>query len=77
MIWRKDGAVDERIRPAVYPESVPLEVAVWHAPGEPVPGGEEELLVVPGGIGALQVVADRVVLQREQAVEQGQAHPHR
>ncbi|MGW0956484.1 alpha-mannosidase [Streptomyces sp. NPDC002545] len=32
--------LDERIRPAVYPESVPLEVAVWHAPGEPVPVAE-------------------------------------
>ncbi|MFB0619176.1 alpha-mannosidase [Streptomyces sp. AGS-58] len=30
----------ERIRPAVYPESVPLQVAVWHAPGEPVPVAE-------------------------------------
>ncbi|MEV8558278.1 glycoside hydrolase family 38 C-terminal domain-containing protein [Streptomyces sp. NPDC051917] len=29
--------LDERIRPAVYPQSVPLQVAVWHAPGEPVP----------------------------------------
>ncbi|MGW0416925.1 alpha-mannosidase, partial [Streptomyces collinus] len=29
--------LDERIRPAVYPESVPLRVAVWHASGEPVP----------------------------------------
>ncbi|MEU1708625.1 glycoside hydrolase family 38 C-terminal domain-containing protein [Streptomyces sp. NPDC005706] len=29
--------LDERVRPAVYPESVPLRVAVWHAPGEPVP----------------------------------------
>ncbi|MEU6769771.1 glycoside hydrolase family 38 C-terminal domain-containing protein [Streptomyces sp. NPDC046759] len=29
--------LEERIRPAVYPETVPLEVAVWHAPGEPVP----------------------------------------
>ncbi|MEV7687574.1 alpha-mannosidase [Streptomyces bungoensis] len=29
--------LDERIRPAVHPESVPLRVAVWHAPGEPVP----------------------------------------
>ncbi|MEU1309380.1 glycoside hydrolase family 38 C-terminal domain-containing protein [Streptomyces cinnamoneus] len=29
--------LDERIRPAVYPESVPLDVSVWHAPGEPVP----------------------------------------
>ncbi|MEU1464325.1 glycoside hydrolase family 38 C-terminal domain-containing protein [Streptomyces sp. NPDC005727] len=29
--------LDERVLPAVYPESVPLRVAVWHAPGEPVP----------------------------------------
>ncbi|MGV9564163.1 alpha-mannosidase [Streptomyces sp. NPDC003480] len=28
--------LDERVRPAVYPESIPLQVAVWHAPGEPV-----------------------------------------
>ncbi|QHC24227.1 alpha-mannosidase [Streptomyces sp. GS7] len=28
--------LDERIRPALYPESVPLEVAAWVAPGEPV-----------------------------------------
>ncbi|WP_416981805.1 alpha-mannosidase [Streptomyces sp. T028] len=32
--------LDERIRPAVYPRSVPLDVAVWHAPGEPVPVAE-------------------------------------
>ncbi|MFI9155100.1 alpha-mannosidase [Streptomyces sp. NPDC053367] len=32
--------LDERIRPAVYPESVPLDVAVWHAPDEPVPVAE-------------------------------------
>ncbi|MEV5311075.1 glycoside hydrolase family 38 C-terminal domain-containing protein [Streptomyces sp. NPDC052610] len=32
--------LDERIRPAVHPERVPLEVAVWHAPGEPVPVAE-------------------------------------
>ncbi|MEW1774391.1 glycoside hydrolase family 38 C-terminal domain-containing protein [Streptomyces sp. NPDC086777] len=32
--------LDERVRPAVYPESVPLDVAVWHAPGEPVPVDE-------------------------------------
>ncbi|MEV5878938.1 glycoside hydrolase family 38 C-terminal domain-containing protein [Streptomyces sp. NPDC052101] len=32
--------LDERIRPAVHPESVPLRVAVWHAPGEPVPVAE-------------------------------------
>lgn len=29
--------LDERLRPAVYPESTPLTVQVWHAPGEPVP----------------------------------------
>ncbi|MCP2166433.1 alpha-mannosidase [Goodfellowiella coeruleoviolacea] len=34
---RLDRVLRERIRPAVYAESVPLEVAVWHAPGEPVP----------------------------------------
>jgi alpha-mannosidase len=32
--------LDERIRPAVHPESLPLQVAVWHAPGEPVPVAE-------------------------------------
>ncbi|QIP88005.1 alpha-mannosidase [Streptomyces sp. Tu 2975] len=32
--------LDERIRPAVYPESVPLDVTVWNAPGEPVPVAE-------------------------------------
>ncbi|MFI6879897.1 alpha-mannosidase [Streptomyces sp. NPDC050400] len=30
----------ERVRPAVYPRSVPLDVTVWHAPGEPVPVAE-------------------------------------
>jgi alpha-mannosidase len=34
---RLKRVLDERIRPAVHPESVPLEVAVWTAPGEPVP----------------------------------------
>ncbi|GHJ42105.1 glycoside hydrolase family 38 C-terminal domain-containing protein [Streptomyces sp. TS71-3] len=34
---RLERVLEERIRPAVYPESVPLQVAVWHAPGEPVP----------------------------------------
>ncbi|MGW7378070.1 alpha-mannosidase [Streptomyces sp. NPDC054794] len=38
--------LDERVRPAVYPESVPLDVAVWHAPGEPVPV-EEGLAAEP------------------------------
>lgn len=28
---RLKRVLDERIRPAVYPESVPLEVMVWHA----------------------------------------------
>ncbi|SDK00366.1 alpha-mannosidase [Nonomuraea maritima] len=32
--------LDERIRPAVYPESVPLKVGVWNALGEPVPVAE-------------------------------------
>ncbi|MEV5728272.1 glycoside hydrolase family 38 C-terminal domain-containing protein [Streptomyces pharetrae] len=32
--------LDERLRPAVHPETVPLEVTVWHAPGEPVPVAE-------------------------------------
>ena len=32
---RLKRVLDERIRPAVYPESVPLEVAVWVAPGRP------------------------------------------
>ncbi|WP_030679158.1 alpha-mannosidase [Streptomyces sp. NRRL B-1347] len=37
---RLKRVLDERIRPAVYPESVPLTVAVWNAPGEPVPVAE-------------------------------------
>ncbi|NUT09114.1 MAG: alpha-mannosidase, partial [Nonomuraea sp.] len=37
---RLKRVLDERLRPAVYPESVPLEVRVWHAPGEPVPVAE-------------------------------------
>ncbi|MFE1438620.1 alpha-mannosidase [Streptomyces sp. NPDC058739] len=41
--------LDERVRPAVYPESVPLEVAVWHAPDEPVPVAEG-LAAEPGPI---------------------------
>ncbi|MFI6348485.1 alpha-mannosidase [Streptomyces sp. NPDC050560] len=39
--------LDERIRPAVYPRTVPLDVTVWHAPGEPVP--VEEGLAARGG----------------------------
>ncbi|MFG2630267.1 alpha-mannosidase [Streptomyces sp. NPDC048473] len=37
---RLKRVLDERIRPAVYPESVPLDVNVWIAPGEPVPVAE-------------------------------------
>ncbi|MGI5142581.1 MULTISPECIES: alpha-mannosidase [unclassified Streptomyces] len=37
---RLKRVLDERIRPAVYPASVPLEVTVWNAPGEPVPVAE-------------------------------------
>ncbi|MFI6600166.1 alpha-mannosidase [Nonomuraea sp. NPDC050536] len=37
---RLKRVLDERIRPAVYPESVPLQVEVWVAPGEPVPVAE-------------------------------------
>ncbi|MCH0564551.1 MULTISPECIES: glycoside hydrolase family 38 C-terminal domain-containing protein [unclassified Streptomyces] len=37
---RLKRVLEERIRPAVHPESVPLDVAVWHAPGEPVPVAE-------------------------------------
>ncbi|MET8690087.1 glycoside hydrolase family 38 C-terminal domain-containing protein [Streptomyces sp. NPDC004732] len=37
---RLKRVLDERIRPAVYPVSVPLDVAVWNAPGEPVPVAE-------------------------------------
>ncbi|MFJ4438939.1 alpha-mannosidase [Streptomyces sp. NPDC088923] len=32
--------LEERIRPAVYAETVPLDVAIWTAPGEPVPVAE-------------------------------------
>ncbi|MFI2510532.1 alpha-mannosidase [Streptomyces sp. NPDC018972] len=54
---RLERVLDERIRPAVYPESVPLEVAVWHAPGEPVPvaeglAAEPEPVEVGAGWGA-------------------------
>src|SRR5689334_2000857 len=37
---RIDRTLRERIRPAVYPRSVPLAVEVWHVPGEPVPVSE-------------------------------------
>ncbi|MCW2968129.1 MAG: Alpha-mannosidase, partial [Solirubrobacteraceae bacterium] len=37
---RLSRALRERIRPAVYAASEPLDVTAWHAPGEPVPVGE-------------------------------------
>ncbi|MFF9838288.1 alpha-mannosidase [Streptomyces sp. NPDC013740] len=37
---RLKRVLDERVRPAVYPESVPLRVGIWTAPGEPVPVAE-------------------------------------
>ncbi|MFF9506814.1 alpha-mannosidase [Streptomyces sp. NPDC014724] len=37
---RLDRALRERIRPAVHPRTAPLEIEVWHAPGEPVPFAE-------------------------------------
>ncbi|MFF0750586.1 alpha-mannosidase [Streptomyces sp. NPDC004267] len=37
---RLKRVLDERIRPAVHPASVPLQAAIWTAPGEPVPVAE-------------------------------------
>ncbi|MFJ4918808.1 alpha-mannosidase [Streptomyces sp. NPDC088725] len=37
---RLKRVLEERVRPAVYPESIPLDVAIWTAPGEPVPVDE-------------------------------------
>ncbi|WP_127355779.1 alpha-mannosidase [Actinacidiphila soli] len=37
---RLKRVLDERIRPAVYPVSVPLHTGIWNAPGEPVPVAE-------------------------------------
>ncbi|WP_344075117.1 alpha-mannosidase [Nocardiopsis metallicus] len=37
---RLDRVLRERVWPAVYTASVPLEVARWDAPGEPVPAAE-------------------------------------
>jgi alpha-mannosidase len=37
---RLDRVLRERLRPAVHGEAVPLRVAAWHAPGEPVPVAE-------------------------------------
>ncbi|MFF8846567.1 alpha-mannosidase [Streptomyces sp. NPDC015127] len=48
---RLKRVLDERIRPAVYPASVPLDIAVWNAPGEPVPVAEG-LAATPAPIAA-------------------------
>jgi alpha-mannosidase len=37
---RLQRALRERIRPAIYGAAVPLDVEVWHAPGEPVAPAE-------------------------------------
>ncbi|NUR59887.1 MAG: alpha-mannosidase [Catenulispora sp.] len=37
---RLKRVLEERITPAVYPESVPLTASIWVAPGEPVPVAE-------------------------------------
>ncbi|KOG39910.1 alpha-mannosidase [Streptomyces decoyicus] len=42
---RLERALGQFIRPAQYAARVPLRLAVWHAPGEPVPVGEA--LVAP------------------------------
>ncbi|MER8232943.1 glycoside hydrolase family 38 C-terminal domain-containing protein [Streptomyces sp. NPDC094049] len=44
---RLKRVLDERVRPAVHPVSVPMRIAVWEAPGEPVPVAEG-LAAVPG-----------------------------
>ncbi|MFF0726318.1 alpha-mannosidase [Streptomyces sp. NPDC004134] len=42
---RLDRALRQFIRPAQYTERVPLELSVWHRPGEPVPA--DEALKIP------------------------------
>ncbi|MGW4650471.1 alpha-mannosidase [Kitasatospora sp. NPDC004289] len=37
---RLKRVLEERVRPAVYPESVPLTAGIWTAPDEPVPVAE-------------------------------------
>jgi alpha-mannosidase len=37
---RLERALQQRLRPALYGETVPLDIEVWHAPGEPVPVSE-------------------------------------
>ncbi|GAA1939010.1 alpha-mannosidase [Kitasatospora viridis] len=37
---RLDRVLNERLRPAVHARTVPIDVEIWDAPGEPVPVGE-------------------------------------
>ncbi len=37
---RLNRTLKERIRPAIYGETAPLELAVWNVPDEPVPVAE-------------------------------------
>ncbi|MGW9206243.1 alpha-mannosidase [Embleya sp. NPDC055664] len=37
---RLKRVLEERVIPAIYPESVPLRIGIWVAPGEPVPVAE-------------------------------------
>lgn len=37
---RISRVLNERLRPAAYSASVPVDIAVWHVPGEPVPAEE-------------------------------------
>lgn len=50
---RLDRVLRERIRPAVYPETVPLDVAAWHAPDGPVaPANGLAATYAPAAVGA-------------------------
>jgi alpha-mannosidase len=46
---RLERMLRERIRPAAHGATVPLQVAAWHVPGEPVPPAEA---LAPGAIAA-------------------------
>ncbi|MFI0462995.1 alpha-mannosidase [Saccharopolyspora sp. 5N102] len=49
---RLDRVLAERLRPAYYTETLPCDIAVWHAPGEPVPVAEAlRADYAPAGIG--------------------------
>ena len=49
---RLNRTLNERIRPAVYSESAPLELAVWNVPDEPVPVAEALAATYePGAVG--------------------------